>query len=193
MEYLPLAVLPRRFLAGESSLAVAIVLSSRCLRAAGLAVFIAAGIAGCRPIPEDAECGEMREIGLSGKKNAIIREWIAATLADPNSLARSAAKPGRLFDGRLAAGLDWEGLEVHPDRMIIGFDVQNLDYTSLDRSAIEAVIIGRGNGYKLIFKLNPNTDIEARLIEASKRPYGDIEIETLAPDLLLVCQVNQFG
>jgi hypothetical protein len=168
--------------------------STNSVRGAGLAfLFAVAGPIGCAPIPEDRECGDLREIGLAGKKTEVIREWIQSTLADPTVLAESGAKSGRLRGGDFDVGFNWEGLGVDRGRMIIEFDGRDLDYTALDRSAVEAVIIGRGNGYKLIFIVDPHTDIEARLIEASKKPYGEIKIETLAPDLLLVCQVNRFG
>ena len=167
---------------------------SRCLRAAALAVlFVAAGFAGCGPIPEDPECGYMREVRLSASKSAQIRSWIDATLADPTPLARSGAKRGQLLARQIEPGLDWKDLRLNQRRMLIEFDGRNVDYAALDRAAVGAVIIGFGNGYKLIFKLDPDTDIEARLIEESKQPYGQIKIEALAPDLLLVCQVNRFG
>ena len=94
---------------------------------------------------------------------------------------------------QIEPGLDWKDLRLNQRRMLIEFDGRNVDYAALDRAAVGAVIIGFGNGYKLIFKLDPDTDIEARLIEESKQPYGQIKIEALAPDLLLVCQVNRFG
>ena len=168
--------------------------STKSVRGAGLAfLFAVAGPIGCGAIPEDRECGEMREIGRASKKTAVIREWIQATLADPAVLAASGAKRGRLRGGKFDVGFNWEGLGVDPNRMMIEFDGRDLDYSALDRSAVEAVIIGRGNGYKLIFIVDPHTDIEARLIKASKQPYGEIKIQTLAPDLLLVCQLNRFG
>jgi hypothetical protein len=164
--------------------------------ALGLTVLIAAfGAGGCGPTPDDPVCVRLRETGLSSAKSTVIRQWIETVLADPTVLAKAGEENGPLHASDFATGTgpDWDALGINPDYGFVEFYGANVDYAKLDRSAVDAVIIGDGYGYKLIFKLDPDSDIEERLIEESKKPYGAIRTESLSSDVVLVCQVNGVG
>lgn len=150
-------------------------------------------MAGCIEIPEDRECGLMRQIGLTSEKSGLVRDWIESALADPGKFAGVSRTNGNLAALVKDIGLDWGRLGIPARSSFVEFYGPAVDYRDLKRESVEAVVIGHGRGYKLIFKLQARTDIEQKLIEESKKPYGDIRMETLGPDLVLVCQVNRFG
>lgn len=151
-------------------------------------------VSGCRAKPlEDEECRVMREIGLSVEKVGVIRDWIASTLDDPSKLASGRRASGPLLGLNDDVGLDWAVLGIPKDRGLIELYGKGVDYRDLRRGSIEAVVVGYGNGYKIILKLQPNSDIDSELLEESKKPYGEIRMEVLSSDVLLVCQVNKFG
>jgi hypothetical protein len=154
-------------------------------------LLIALSTFGCSlEVPEDQACIDLREAGLSLQKTAFVREWISGTLADPASLATSGRSEGPLLSEQVQADTVWDMLGIPRNKGMVEFYGTGVDYRNLEPSSVGAVIFGRANGYKLIFKLRPDTDIEERLLEESKKPFGDIRMHTLGPDLVLVCQVN---
>ena len=151
-------------------------------------------IAGCKAnIAEDEECRVMREIGRSDDKSAEIRDWIESILGTPRKIAAVGRAKGNYIGLNDDLGFDWDFLGIPRERGMIELYGASVNYRDLKRSSVEAVVVGYGNGYKLIFKLQPNSDIESKLAEGSRKPYGEIKMESLHSDVVLVCQVNNFG
>jgi hypothetical protein len=163
------------------------------IHSAALSSVVALSAVGCSlEVPEDQACIELRDAGLSASKSDFAREWISRSLADPASLANVGKSDGPLWAGDVQADPVWEMLGIPRGKGMVEFYGAGIDYRNMEPSAVGAVIIGNGYGYKLIFKMRADTDIEARLKEESKKPYSAIRMQTLSPDLVLVCQVNLY-
>lgn len=105
----------------------------------------------CGPVPDDPECVQMRQIGDSAEKLELIEGWIEAVLEKPQALSSSLSGDGLLRHGSMDPDLDWAELGIPDYRAKVEFFGESLDLENVDPNDVEAVMVGFGTTYKLVF------------------------------------------